>query len=139
NPQLTLDDADLGTAVELASQSAFCSTGQRCPASSRLIVTEGIYDRFVAAMVERIGKIKVGSALEKGIDVGPVVSQAQFDQDLSYIAVGKQEGARLACGGERVNCGSEGYFLAPTMFVDATADMRISREEIFGPDRKDVV
>jgi len=133
NPQVILDDADLDTAVELATQSAFYSTGQRCTASSRLIVTEGIYDRFVAAMVERIGKIKVGSALEKGIDVGPVVSQAQLDQDLSYIALGKQEGARLACGGEHVSCGSEGYFLAPTLFVDATADMRISREEIFGP------
>ncbi|WP_217474077.1 aldehyde dehydrogenase family protein [Stutzerimonas stutzeri] len=133
NPQIILDDADLNTAVELATQSAFYSTGQRCTASSRIIVTEGIYDRFVEAMIERIKKIKVGSALEQGVDVGPVVSQAQLDQDLKYIEIGKQEGARLAVGGERVSCGTEGYYLAPTLFVDSTADMRISREEIFGP------
>lgn len=133
NPQIVLDDADLNVAVELCTQSAFYSTGQRCTASSRIIVTEGIYDRFVEAMIERVKKIKVGSALEQGVDVGPVVSQAQLEQDLKYIEVGKEEGARLACGGERVSCGTEGYFLAPTLFVDSTADMRISREEIFGP------
>jgi len=133
NPQIILDDADLNTAVELATQSAFYSTGQRCTASSRIIVTEGIYDRFVEAMIERIKKIKVGSALEQGVDVGPVVSEAQLEQDLRYIEIGKEEGARLACGGERVKCDTEGYFLAPTLFVDSTADMRISREEIFGP------
>lgn len=133
NPQIVLDDADLNVAVELCTQSAFYSTGQRCTASSRIIVTEGIYDRFVEAMVERIKKIKVGSALEQGVDVGPVVSEAQLEQDLRYIEIGKQEGARLACGGERVKCGTEGYFLAPTLFVDSNPGMRISREEIFGP------
>lgn len=133
NPQVILDDADLDTAVELAVQSAFYSTGQRCTASSRLIVTAGIYDRFVAAMAERMKSIKVGNALEKGVDVGPVVSQAQLDQDLHYIEIGKQEGARLVCGGERVSTEKEGFYLAPTLFADSTADMRISREEIFGP------
>ncbi|MCQ2045693.1 putative aldehyde dehydrogenase [Stutzerimonas stutzeri] len=133
NPQIVLDDADLNVAVELCTQSAFYSTGQRCTASSRIIVTEGIYDRFVEAMVERIKKIKVGPALEQGVDVGPVVSEAQLEQDLRYIEIGKQEGARLACGGERVKCGTEGYFLAPTLFVDSNPNMRISREEIFGP------
>jgi aldehyde dehydrogenase (NAD+) len=133
NPQVILDDADLKTAVELSVQSAFYSTGQRCTASSRLIVTAGIYDRFVAAMAERMQSIKVGNALEKGTDIGPVVSQAQLDQDLRYIEIGKQEGARLVCGGERVRCEQDGYYLAPTLFADCTADMRISREEIFGP------
>lgn len=133
NPQIVLDDADLKVAVELCTQSAFYSTGQRCTASSRIIVTEGIYDRFVEAMIERIKKIKVGPALEQGVDVGPVVSEAQLEQDLRYIEIGKQEGARLACGGERVKCGTEGYFLAPTLFVDSNPNMRISREEIFGP------
>jgi len=133
NPQVILDDAELNTAVELAVQSAFYSTGQRCTASSRLIVTAGIYDRFVAAMTERMKSIKVGNAMDKGVDVGPVVSQAQLDQDLRYIEIGKQEGARLVCGGERVRCDKEGYYLAPTLFADSTADMRISREEIFGP------
>lgn len=133
NPQIVLDDADLKVAVELCAQSAFYSTGQRCTASSRIIVTEGIYDRFVEAMIERISKIKVGPALEQGVDVGPVVSQAQLEQDLRYIEIGKQEGARLACGGEQVTCGTDGYFLAPTLFVDSNPNMRISREEIFGP------
>ncbi len=133
NPQIILDDADLKTAVELSVQSAFYSTGQRCTASSRLIVTAGIYDRFVAAMAERMQSITVGNALDRGVDIGPVVSQAQLDQDLRYIEIGKQEGARLVCGGARVSCAKDGYYLAPTLFADSTADMRISREEIFGP------
>lgn len=133
NPQVILDDADLKTAVELSVQSAFFSTGQRCTASSRLIVTAGIYDRFVAAMAERVGQLKVGHALKAGIDIGPVVSQAQLEQDLRYIDIGRDEGARLVTGGQRVSCETEGYFLAPTLFADSDAAMRISREEIFGP------
>lgn len=133
NPQIILDDADLKVAVELAVQSAFYSTGQRCTASSRLIVTAGIYDKFIEAMAERMKSIKVGNALEKGVDIGPVVSESQLNQDLSYIEIGKEEGARLVCGGERVKCEKDGYYLAPTLFADSTADMRISREEIFGP------
>lgn len=133
NPQIILDDADLKVAVELAVQSAFYSTGQRCTASSRLIVTAGIYDKFIEAMAARMQSIKVGNALEKGVDIGPVVSESQLNQDLSYIEIGKAEGARLVCGGERVACEKDGYYLAPTLFADSTADMRISREEIFGP------
>lgn len=133
NPQIILDDADLKVAVELAVQSAFYSTGQRCTASSRLIVTAGIYDKFIEAMAARMQSIKVGNALEKGVDIGPVVSESQLNQDLSYIEIGKAEGARLVCGGERVTCEKDGYYLAPTLFADSTADMRISREEIFGP------
>ena len=83
-------------------------------------------------MIERISKIKVGPALEQGVDVGPVVSQAQLEQDLRYIEIGKQEGAHLACGGEQVTCGTDGYFLAPTLFAAKPSD-RIAREEIFGP------
>ncbi len=133
NPQVILDDADLAAAVELATQSAFYSTGQRCTASSRLIVTAGIHDRFVEAMSERMRSIKVGHALEQGVHVGPVVSQAQLEQDLRYIALGLEEGARLVSGGERVSCAKDGYYLAPTLFADSDAQMRISREEIFGP------
>ncbi|WP_313518442.1 aldehyde dehydrogenase family protein [Pseudomonas sp.] len=133
NPQVILDDADLSVAVELATQSAFYSTGQRCTASSRLIVTAGIHDRFVEAMAERMRSIKVGHALEPGVHVGPVVSQAQLEQDLRYIALGLEEGARLVSGGERVSCAKDGYYLAPTLFADSDAQMRISREEIFGP------
>ncbi|MDD0845133.1 aldehyde dehydrogenase family protein [Pseudomonas sp. Gutcm_11s] len=133
NPQIILDDADLKVAVELAVQSAFYSTGQRCTASSRLIVTAGIHDKFVEAMAERMKSIKVGHALKSGIDIGPVVSQAQLEQDLRYIGIGQDEGARLVSGGGLVTCDTEGYFLAPTLFADSSADMRISREEIFGP------
>eukprot|EP01132_Coremiostelium_polycephalum_P019329 gene19330-22992_t len=99
----------------------------------RFIVTAGIHDQFVAAMAERMKSIKVGHALKTGTDIGPVVSQAQLDQDLKYIDIGQSEGARLVSGGELVTCDTEGYFLAPTLFADSEAAMRISREEIFGP------
>jgi acyl-CoA reductase-like NAD-dependent aldehyde dehydrogenase len=133
NPQVVLDDADLAQAVELSVQSAFYSTGQRCTASSRLIVTEGIYPRFVQAMTERMARIKVGDALAAGTDIGPVSSQAQLEQDLDYVAIAKGEGAVLAAGGERVRADTEGYFMSPALFSESTPDMRISREEVFGP------
>jgi acyl-CoA reductase-like NAD-dependent aldehyde dehydrogenase len=133
NPQVVLDDADLAQAVELSVQSAFYSTGQRCTASSRLIVTEGIYPRFVQAMTERMARIKVGDALAVGTDIGPVSSQAQLEQDLDYVAIAKGEGAVLAAGGERVRADTEGYFMSPALFSESTPDMRISREEVFGP------
>ena len=133
NPQVILDDADLGQAVELSVQSAFFSTGQRCTASSRLIVTDGIYPRFVEAVKTRMASLKVGDALQAGIDIGPVSSQSQLEQDLEYIAIGTAEGATLVAGGERLKRDTEGYFMAPALLVDTTAQMRINREEIFGP------
>ncbi|MDR7308458.1 aldehyde dehydrogenase family protein [Rhodoferax saidenbachensis] len=133
NPQVILDDADLTQAVELSVQSSFYSTGQRCTASSRLIVTEKIYPSFIEAMQKRMERIKVGDACEIGTDIGPVVSQAQLDQDLAYIDIGKSEGARLVLGGERLQRSTEGYFLAPALFAESTNSMRINREEIFGP------
>jgi aldehyde dehydrogenase (NAD+) len=133
NPQVVLDDADLKSAVELCAQSAFFSTGQRCTASSRLIVCDGIYPAFVDALVERVRGLKVGPALAAGVDIGPVVSQSQLDQDERYIEIGRSEGATLAVGGQRVKCDTDGYFLSPALFTDTTAQMRINREEIFGP------
>jgi aldehyde dehydrogenase (NAD+) len=133
NPLVILDDADLPTAVNVAVQGAYYSTGQRCTASSRLIVTEGIHDRFVHAITERLSALNVDNALSAGTDIGPVVEQPQLDTDLEYIGVGQKEGARLAVGGERVKRSTDGYYLAPALFVDATNQMRISREEIFGP------
>ncbi len=133
NPQVVLDDADLHQAVELCVQSAFYSTGQRCTASSRLIVTEGIYPRFIEAMKARMAKINVGDALAAGTDMGPVSSQSQLEQDLSYIEIGKAEGATLAAGGERLQRHTEGFYMAPALFSDSAASMRINREEIFGP------
>jgi aldehyde dehydrogenase (NAD+) len=133
NPLVVVDDADLGVAVNCAIQGAYYSTGQRCTASSRLIVTEGIHDRFVRALVERLEKLVVDDALRKGTDIGPVVDQGQLDQDLSYLEVGRREGARLAWGGDRLRREHEGFYLAPALFTDTTNAMRINREEIFGP------
>jgi len=132
NPFVVLDDADLSVAVEAAANSGFFATGQRCTASSRIIVTEGIHDRFVKAMEERMSAINVGHALKAGTHVGPVVDPSQLKQDEDYIEIGKQEGAKLV-GGSRVERDTPGYFLAPAMFTEATNQMRISREEIFGP------
>jgi alpha-ketoglutaric semialdehyde dehydrogenase len=133
NPLVVLDDADLPTAVNVAVQGAYFSTGQRCTASSRLIVTEGIHDRFVAALTERLSTLRVDNALTPGTEIGPVVERPQLDTDLEYIAVGRQEGATLAAGGERVTRATDGYYMSPALFVGATNAMRISREEIFGP------
>ncbi len=133
NPQVVLDDADLKQAVELCAQSAFFSTGQRCTASSRLIVTEGIYPAFIAALAERTKNLKVGDARTAGTEIGPVVSQAQLEQDLSYVEIAQAEGASLVCGGDRLKRDAEGYYMAPALITDSTATMRINREEVFGP------
>jgi aldehyde dehydrogenase (NAD+) len=133
NPQVVLDDADLNQAVELSVQSCFYSTGQRCTASSRLIVTDTIYPAFIEAMQARMARIQVGDACTAGTDIGPVVSQAQLEQDLSYVEIGKAEGATLQCGGEQLKRETQGFYLAPALFVDSTPAMRINREEIFGP------
>jgi len=133
NPTVVLDDADIKVAVESVAQSAFFSTGQRCTASSRVIVTEGIHDQFVAALSERTKNLRVGDALDKNTEIGPVVDPSQLKQDIDYIEIGKGEGATIAAGGERVSKDNEGYFLQPTLFTGATNQMRIAREEIFGP------
>ncbi|MFN7596202.1 MAG: aldehyde dehydrogenase family protein [Cereibacter sp.] len=133
NPMVVLDDADLTVAVEAAANSAFFSTGQRCTASSRLIVTEGIHDRFVAALSDRIRALVVDDARKAGTQIGPVVDEKQLAQNLDYIAIGKSEGARLACGGEIIARSTPGHYLQPALFTEATNAMRIAREEIFGP------
>ena len=133
NPLVVLDDADLDTAVECAVNGAYFSTGQRCTASSRLIVTEGIHDRFVAALTERLGALTVDDAVKEGTHIGPVVDQSQLDQDLDYIRIGREEGATLAFGGERLERSTPGFYLQPALFTETTNDMRINREEVFGP------
>jgi alpha-ketoglutaric semialdehyde dehydrogenase len=136
NPMVVLDDADLDVAVGAAINSGFFSTGQRCTASSRVIVTEGIHDRFVEAVAAKMKTLKVDDARKAGTDIGPVVDESQLAQDLEYIAIGKSEGARLVAGGERVEKnadGAPGFYLRPALFADTTAAMRINREEIFGP------
>jgi aldehyde dehydrogenase (NAD+) len=133
NPTIVLDDADLKVAVETTAQSAFYSTGQRCTAASRLIVTEGIHDAFVAALTERIRNLRVGDAIAKDTEIGPVVDPSQLKQDTDYIEIGKGEGAKLVVGGELVKRDNPGYFLQPALFTEANNQMRIAREEIFGP------
>ncbi len=135
NPFVVLDDADLNVAVGAAINSGFFSTGQRCTASSRVIVTEGIHDRFVAAMIEKMKTLKVDDARKAGTDIGPVVDDRQLAQDLEYIAIGQKEGATLH-GGEALATnadGAPGFYLRPALFTETTPEMRINREEIFGP------
>jgi alpha-ketoglutaric semialdehyde dehydrogenase len=136
NPMIVLDDADLGVAVNAAVNSGFFSTGQRCTASSRLIVTEGIHDRFIAAMVEKMKTLKVDDARKAGTDIGPVVDASQLGQDTDYIGIAKTEGGQLAHGGERIEHnadGAPGFYLTPALITDTTPAMRINREEVFGP------
>ncbi len=133
NPLVVLDDADLDVAVAAAVNGACFLTGQRCTASSRLIVTEHIHDAFVQEMTAKVAALNVGDALEPGTEMGPVVDSAQLDQDLSYIDIGSAEGATLACGGQRLNRDHDGFYLARALFTATTNDMRINREEVFGP------
>lgn len=133
NPLVVLDDADLKIAVECAVNGAFFSTGQRCTASSRLIVTDAIHDRFVDAMSERMRGLVIDDALKPGTHIGPVVDQNQLDQDLGYIRIGRDEGATLAAGGELLNRDMPGFYLSPALFTNVDNRMRIAREEIFGP------
>jgi aldehyde dehydrogenase (NAD+) len=133
NPLVVLDDADLKTAVECAANGAFFSTGQRCTASSRLVVTQGIHDRFVDALVERMKGLNVDDALKDGTHIGPVVDANQLKQDQDYIEIGRKEGAKIAWGGERLNRATPGFYLQPALLTETTNDMRVNREEIFGP------
>jgi acyl-CoA reductase-like NAD-dependent aldehyde dehydrogenase len=135
NPTIVLADCDFNSAVENVANAAFFSTGQKCTATSRAIVEDAIYDRFVAALAERTKKLKVGNGMEAGIEVGPAVDQAQLDTDLRYIEVGRQEVGEPVVGGRRLTGGAydKGYFVEPTIFAGVTENMRLAQEEIFGP------
>jgi alpha-ketoglutaric semialdehyde dehydrogenase len=133
NPLVVLDDADVDVAVASALNGAFFSTGQRCTASSRLIVTDKIHNRFVDALTDKMKALVVDDALKAGSQIGPVVDQSQMDQDERYLEIGRKEGAKLHWGGERLNRGTPGFYLQPALFTDASNSMRIAREEIFGP------
>ncbi len=133
NPLVVLDDANLEQAVEVAVQGSFYSTGQRCTASSRIVVTAGIHDAFVARLAERTRALVVGDARDPKTQVGPVVDASQLEQDERYIAIGKSEGATLVTGGERLARDKDGFYFSPALFTGCANDMRICREEIFGP------
>lgn len=133
NPLVVLDDADLSTAVDVALNGAFFSTGQRCTASSRLVVTAAIHDRFVEGLKQRLASLVVDDALKPGTQIGPVVDQMQLDQDLRFLSIGREDGAHLAFGGERLSREHRGFYLQPALFTEVSNEMRIAREEIFGP------
>jgi aldehyde dehydrogenase (NAD+) len=134
NALIVLEDADLDEAITGALWGGFSTTGQRCTASSRLVVDNQVADSVVEGLVERIRKLKLGNGLDPGTDVGPLINEKQMKRVHSYTEVGQEEGARLVVGGEEVKEGLEGgFFYSPTLFDHATPDMRIAQEEIFGP------
>jgi len=132
NPLIVLDDADLDVAVECAVNGSFYSTGQRCTASSRLVVTENIHDRFVAAVKARLGKVVVGNALSASTQIGPVVDLKQLESNMRYVDIGKRDGA-ICFGGERLSRETPGFYMAPALLEGTTNAMQINREEVFGP------
>jgi len=135
NPMIVLDDANLDLAIEGGLWGGFGTTGQRCTATSRIIVQKGIYSEFVEQYVERARALKVGNGLDEMVEMGPAINENQLKTDLSYVDIGKAEGARLKCGGNRLDKGEyqNGYFMEPTVFIDVDRKMRIAQEEIFGP------
>jgi alpha-ketoglutaric semialdehyde dehydrogenase len=132
NPLVVLNDANLDAAVAGAVDGAFFQTGQRCTASSRLIVEAGVHDAFVEKTIAAMKALKVDHALKDGTHIGPVVDEAQLKQDESYIEIGRKEG-ELAWGGERLNRDTKGHYLSPALVINTTNDMRINQEEVFGP------
>jgi alpha-ketoglutaric semialdehyde dehydrogenase len=135
NPMIVLDDANLELAVEGGLWGAFGTTGQRCTATSRIIVQKGVYGQFIDQFVARAKKIRVGNGLDETVEMGPAVNEKQLNSDLNYIEIGRNEGAKMVTGGNRLDQGElkHGYFLEPTVFTDVDPKMRIAQEEIFGP------
>ncbi|QLY80445.1 aldehyde dehydrogenase family protein [Clostridium intestinale] len=135
SPNIVFADADFETAVDYALFGIFCNQGQVCSAGSRLILEDKIYDKFIARLGERAKKIKVGLGTNPETEMGPLVSKIQMDKVLNYIEIGKREGAKLVCGGNKINTEElkDGFFVEPTIFIDTTPDMTIVKEEIFGP------
>ncbi|HLY61127.1 MAG TPA: aldehyde dehydrogenase family protein [Terriglobia bacterium] len=135
NPTVVLKDADLDYAADILVNGAFFSTGQKCTACSRAIIEKSIYEPLLAKLLEKTRNLKVGNGLEEGIHIGPAVDEAQLAIDLKYIEIGKGEGAKLLCGGNRLAGGAydKGYFIEPAIFAEVKPEMRIAQEEIFGP------
>jgi alpha-ketoglutaric semialdehyde dehydrogenase len=135
NPMIVLDDASLDLAIEGGLWGGFGTTGQRCTATSRIIVQKDIYSEFVDRYVERAKRLKVGNGLDETVEMGPAINQNQLKTDLDYVEIGKAEGAKIKCGGNRLDQGAYqyGWFMEPTVFVGVDPKMRIAQEEIFGP------
>ena len=132
NPLVVMEDANLNTAITCAANGAYGGTGQKCTASSRLIVHEDIYAKFVEGLVENIKNLKVGHALDEGTQMGPASNESQYESNLNYIEIGKGE-AKLAYGGDPMNMRTPGYYMQPTLFIDGDNKSRINQEEMFGP------
>lgn len=132
NPMVVMNDADLDIAIPTCLNGAFFSTGQRCTASSRLIVEADIYDAFTDRLVTEMQTLTVGNPLDPAVQIGPVVSEKQLKNNLNYVEIAKSDGAEVV-GGDALELGANGYFQAPAAFLNATNEMRSSREEIFGP------
>ena len=133
NPLIIMDDADLERAVAIALDGSFFATGQRCTASSRLIVQENIHDKFVALLGEKVAALRVGDALDPNSQMGPAVSEAQMETSYKYIDVAKSEGGRIVTGGDRLKMDKPGWYVQPTLIADTDANSRINNEEVFGP------
>ena len=133
NALIVAADADLDVAVNAAFVGAYSGTGQKCTASSRLIVDASVHDEFVAKLIAKLETTTVGHALGEGVDLGPVASETQLSENLAWIEKGKSEGATLAFGGSRVEAPTDGFFMEPTLFINSTNDMSINREELFAP------
>ena len=133
NALAVMEDGDLDIAVAVALGGAFGGTGQKCTASSRLIVHEAVHDAFVDKLIAGAKAMKVGHALAEGTQMGPVVSAQQLSENLEYVTIGASEGAELACGGARLEMGTDGYYMSPGVFLNTTNAMRINREEMFAP------
>jgi len=133
NPLVVLDDADLDRAVMCAIDGAFYATGQRCTASSRIIVTEEIHDRFVEALADKAKSLRVGDALDPQTQIGPAVTEQQLEQNLRYVEIARDEGGKVLTGGEPLTLDKRGHYMAPTVIADTAPDQRINCEEVFGP------
>jgi acyl-CoA reductase-like NAD-dependent aldehyde dehydrogenase len=133
NPLVVLDDCDLDRAVQCALDGAFFGTGQRCTASSRIIVTDGIHDRFVSALAARVSALRVGDALAPETQMGPLASEAQMKTTLEYLQIATKEGGRRVTGGEQLSLDKPGYYVSPVLIADTKPDMRVNSEEVFGP------
>jgi aldehyde dehydrogenase (NAD+) len=133
NPVVVWDDADLALALGGVMKGAFGSTGQRCTATSRLIIHEKVYDTFMGMILAEVKKIKVGDGMDPTVGMGPVVDAEQLKTVLNYIGIAKKEGARLVCGGNQIASMPHGFFVEPTIFEGVTPKMRLWREEVFGP------
>lgn len=133
NALIVAEDADLELSVEAAFNGAYSGSGQKCTASSRLIVHEAVHDQFVEKLVARLAKAKVGPALEEGVQIGPIADAKQLESNLNWIKKAKEEGAKLVFGGEKVTVATDGFYMSPALFIDTNNEMQINRDEVFGP------